>query len=235
MEIQDIINYVMHTPNNSNPAVLRSLLEELKGDTPQPTPPEPEYITRVEEQEFTGEYNPEYQIYVATLISEGFEDDEVIVTYDGVDYTCTKYSENEVVEYGAIDGDFTDYPFTIYSEANGSTFIFCQDGDTHTVEVKTLKDPKEGTFEVCEVNVICSVNDEDISGVFVQNDQLVSEITLYLNDSAYKLQVVLYSGVATLKLSSSFNWINTSGDVSVSNAHDLIVTGDGAATIAPGK
>ena len=37
MNIQDVIDYVMHTPSNSNPAVLRSMLNQLVSDSTEIT------------------------------------------------------------------------------------------------------------------------------------------------------------------------------------------------------
>lgn len=42
MEKTDIVEYVMHTPHNTNSAVLNSMLNELLASQPAPVPPEPQ-------------------------------------------------------------------------------------------------------------------------------------------------------------------------------------------------
>lgn len=44
MTIKQILEYVLHTPHNTNPAVLTHMLEQLIKDNTNPVPPEDDEI-----------------------------------------------------------------------------------------------------------------------------------------------------------------------------------------------
>lgn len=56
---------------------------------------------------------------------------EVVVTFDGTDYTCERNEQNG---YGDIGPAFTRYPFYLYSDRNG-THLLTDTAGTHTVAV----------------------------------------------------------------------------------------------------
>lgn len=64
--------------------------------------------------------------------------DTATVTFDGTDYVCSMLVDpdgaNVYGGYGEESPDFTDYPFTIFSEP-GSNYICTPTGGTHTVSV----------------------------------------------------------------------------------------------------
>lgn len=56
--------------------------------------------------------------------------DTITVTYDGVAYSCI----DDGGSYGAPEGDYSTYPFTLYS----SGFMLCETAGTHTVKVEAV-------------------------------------------------------------------------------------------------
>lgn len=56
------------------------------------------------------------------------EADSIVVTYDNTVYTCT----NDGDMYGAPYEDYSQYPFTIYSDG----FMLCETSGTHSVKIE---------------------------------------------------------------------------------------------------
>lgn len=76
----------------------------------------------------------------ATLSYALFIDaDEIVVTFDGTEYTCQKINVEEGNAYGGIGAngpDFSVYPFAILSgEGN---LIYTQNAGTYTVKIETM-------------------------------------------------------------------------------------------------
>ena len=72
--------------------------------------------------------------------SEIITADELIVTYDGVEYTCSRITlvEGSVYGYGGVTPssmDYSQYPFAIIAQSNGNS-INCETAGEHTVKVE---------------------------------------------------------------------------------------------------
>ena len=117
-----------------------------------------EKITLVEETEFVGVLPaPGYPFYMAAIPSAGFDNDHIIVTYDGTQYECDADVEATAVFYGAaLDMgtgtiDFSEYPFLIMTEPDTSLIqIITPDGNTHTLKAETEIEPvyPTGTIQI---------------------------------------------------------------------------------------
>ena len=66
--------------------------------------------------------------------------DEIVVTFDGTEYTCQKIVVDGGFAYGGIgsDGpDFSEYPFFIVTDAEGNR-LYTQTAGTYTVKIETM-------------------------------------------------------------------------------------------------
>ena len=77
------------------------------------------------------------QFAYSTFINE----DKIVVTFDGTEYTCQKIVGDETNVYGGFgsDGpDFSEYPFFIESDAEEGNRLYTQTAGTYTVKIETM-------------------------------------------------------------------------------------------------
>lgn len=67
------------------------------------------------------------------------------ITFDGVEYTC----EQEYDFYGGFDGDYSVYPFCIYTDG----FIKTQTAGTHTLKIEAPQSGGSSDFSTAEVTI----------------------------------------------------------------------------------
>jgi len=120
MTKQEIINYVMNSPANTNPNVLGSMLDGITEEVTLLT--EESVTTQIRPNPITGENLP--YATGGLVYSKLIDADTIQVTFEGEKYTCQKRSVSspgERYEYGAsVDAntglpDFSQFPFTIAS------------------------------------------------------------------------------------------------------------------------
>ena len=91
--------------------------------------------------------------------------DEVIVTFQGQEYSCPKSYEDGYEVYGS--GDYSEYPFAIYPDGS-YTFIYTETAGTYQVEIKAIN--KTVSQELADAFPVMQL----ISGVTYSDDALAA-------------------------------------------------------------
>ena len=139
MDKQQIIDYIMHTPSNTNPAMLGQFLDEYSGES------EESWNTLFEGEITTVEGDGMY--YAQLSNSDYINVDKIKVTFNGVEHVCNKtVAEGDTNIYGGgfIDGygpDFSNYPFIIGSETGpktdmASNVVFTESPGTYSIKIE---------------------------------------------------------------------------------------------------
>ena len=128
MNNQEIVNYVMHTPGNTNPAILKQMLEEtsVQSDWNQNDPAAPDYVknrthylkptTILEYSEFSFSDMGGIYGYVWQHAPDIHERCHVEVTWDDKVYQLTAFNLDGIVCFGneaLYDGEDTGEPFLV--------------------------------------------------------------------------------------------------------------------------
>lgn len=163
---EQIIDYVMNSPANTNKAVLEGMLDGMGGaDMPAPTTEDAGKVLGVNESgsyalveqsggncgyECTETFTEVFNDSLTTAAMGDFygtqftplqpiASDSIVVTLNGTDYTLPKASE---YVYGGIDENrnisFADYPCAISTDGRGTYYFLVPSDGTHQVVVKTV-------------------------------------------------------------------------------------------------
>ena len=108
------------------------------------------------------EYAPDDPAFASLTYSTQITADTLIVTFDGVDYTCPKNALGASTAYGGMSDsgpDFTDYPFAITSAPalfGGGFFntLYTQTAGEHTISVVASTMQTSPAFEAAVNSVV---------------------------------------------------------------------------------
>ena len=233
MDKQQIIDYIMHTPSNTNPVILGQFLDEYGGN---------EY-TLLFEEEVTTAIGGDAPFPVGILsYNEYINADTIKVTFDGVEYQCDLIAMNEANYYGGIDNtsgepDFSEYPFTIQSVSDVGTIIATQTPGTHTIKVEASQSNSPSSdWSTAEVTFINDSSEQRIYTVncanILETEISVDEITV-LPEESLVLTIPLYKKQYFLQramISDAYPNGETTGEITKSGL-DFIIAGDGTITL----
>lgn len=238
MDKQQIIDYIMHTPSNTNPAMLGQFLDEYSGGSGESwnTLFEGE-ITTVEE---AGAY------FSDLSISDYIDVDKIKVTFNGVEYECNKTKMGNTNAYGgsvneANEFDFSNYPFMINSinTPNIMNAVATESPGTHSIKIEVPQESEgSGDWSTAEVTFInqsnrTTVNIPNIVQVPEEAAELYPTNTLLtargaLSDTETTLIVPLYKGYCVFQDTASFT---ISGNATQMGPM-AIITGDCTITVS---
>ena len=240
MDKQQIIDYIMHTPSNTNPAMLGQFLDEYSGGSGE------SWSTFFEDEITTEEQN---SMYVTQLsISDYIDTDKIKVTFDGVEYVCNKtatetgniYGGSFNEEYGF---DFSNCPFVIASmyipkSAVVNNHIATESPGTYSIKIEVPQESgSSGDWSTAEVTFINQSNraiveipnivqvPEEAAEIYPTNTLLAARGTL--SDTETTLIVPLYKGYCVFQDTASFT---VSGNATQMGPM-AIITGDCTITV----
>lgn len=143
--------------------------------------------------------------------SEHITADTITVTFDGVDYTCTKmYSEGSNVYGGWDDGaDFTNFPFAILSDP-GENAVCTATAGTHTVSVsattktiETSTDFEEAVGSVVDTSTMPFLCVSNVTTMREINEADSKGRILYFRESDFTTKIIIGFDSAT----NTFNFM----------------------------
>lgn len=179
MSKEQVMDYVMTTPSNPNRAVLSGMLDAISGtQLPSPTESDNGKVLGVDGGEYKlveqsgGGYSCTEStslLFEETVTTEVQEDstgsmvvgmftyaepidaDELVVTFNGTEYTCPKKGSSVMASYGADPNeesmDFSEYPFSILSQNLQGSYrtllitaqagTYSVKGESHTETIET--------------------------------------------------------------------------------------------------
>ena len=212
MDKQQIIDYIMHTPSNTNPAMLGQFLDEYGGGSGE------SWNTLFEDEITTEEQN---SMYVTQLsISDYIDTDKIKVTFDGVEYVCNKtatetgniYGGSFNEEYGF---DFSNCPFVITSmyipkSAVVNNHIATESPGTHSIKIEVPQESGgSGDLSTAEVTIINNSSTDsfelgdgicigtEIDNIYTPN-RITSLPNFYYQEFPMTMEIILYKNSARL-------------------------------------
>lgn len=208
MTNKEVIEYVQHTPYNTNPAILKQKLEqqdfENRADWNQNDPMAPDYVKNRTHYSEIGEITiiPEKEVtfihmtYDSHSRSDGFPADGVElvagekyeVIFDGVKYECTAYEH----EHGCIIGTYADedeatFPFYVHFSLPDYDALF---ENTIYFGVPNPAETVTHTFEVARIDEV--VHKLDVK--YLPEPDMVITISHSLRTQIYTSDVSITSG-----------------------------------------
>lgn len=237
MDKNDIIDYVMHTPHNTNRAVLSSMLNQLAegGDDSGGS------WTVLTEESVTTALIPKAGTVGGRLsYSQQINADTIRVTFNGTEYECEKRAistpSGNNYTYGT-ENSWDDYPFTIHSNAGiGGTIINVIDTEsagTYTIKIESPQSGGSSDFSTAMITFAGSPIGT-ITGAFDTADTTWGIITLGLpSDSGRSESVILKNGQAVIVVDTKCT-ITVAGAIEADD-EQYIVSGDCTITYASPK
>lgn len=145
MDKDKILDYVRKTPANTNPNVLKTMLDDSGGEM-NPGYSCTETVTLLTDESVTtvfDEVNNSGKLAYSTSIDA----DTIRVTFDGTEYTCNAQEGEMGTLYGAPMGeegiDWSEYPFQISSGLRND--IYTETAGTYRVKIETVEEVVETT------------------------------------------------------------------------------------------
>lgn len=145
MDKDKILDYVRKTPANTNPNVLKTMLDDSGGEM-NPGYSCTETVTLLTDESVTtvfDEVNNSGKLAYSTSIDA----DTIRVTFDGTEYTCNAQEGEMGTLYGAPMGeegiDWSEYPFQISSGLRND--IYTETAGTYQVKIETVEEVIETT------------------------------------------------------------------------------------------
>ena len=145
MDKDKILDYVRKTPANTNPNVLKTMLDDSGGEM-NPGYSCTETVTLLTDESVTtvfDEANNSGKLAYSTSIDA----DTIRVTFDGTEYTCNAQEGEMGTLYGAPMGeegiDWSEYPFQISSGLRND--IYTETAGTYQVKIETVEEVVETT------------------------------------------------------------------------------------------
>ena len=145
MDKDKILDYVRKTPANTNPNVLKTMLDD-SGSEMNPGYSCTEAVTLLTDESVTtvfDEVNNRGKLAYSTSIDA----DVIRVTFDGTEYTCNAQEGEMGTLYGAPMGeeglDWSEYPFQISSGLRND--IYTETAGTYQIKVETVEEVVETT------------------------------------------------------------------------------------------
>lgn len=148
MSVKEVYDYVMHTPKNTNPAVLSSMLRHLSWNDLKDKPFYTEMVEEVVVERHTLNFSGKYWMIVLDNEISSWDNVEVHVFWDGVTYDCTVFGNGTVSQ---INDEFQDPNIPFYITFEPYQIIFSKEsaddesiefGITRTVEKAHPIEPK---------------------------------------------------------------------------------------------
>ena len=184
MDTQTILKYVMNSPENTNPNVLKGMLDALS------------------ESSDSEIWNIVFEGNVRTLESENMPNpsgpikatlsaaDRIKVTFNGTEYECEKKESEGETYYGADRSDFSEYPFTLF-KGDGVTFILTPEAGTYSLKIEELQ--SGGGDETTDFTILFddtvearnSLNDDSFAMTFIEPLVYGSKIRVTIDDNEY--------------------------------------------------
>lgn len=234
MDKQQIIDYIMHTPSNTNPAILGQFLDEYSSN-------EGEYTILTDETIITTASTEGEPAQGTLAYSEHIDDAVIKVTFDDIEYQCELMdSKDGTSMYGGVDTssgdtDFSEYPFALRSAPSGGSLIATETPGTHSIKIEVPQESgssedwstAEVTFigqtslKTIEIPNIVSVPEEVAE--FWPTNTLLTAIGTLMGKTTTTLVVPLYKGCCVFQDSTSFN---VSGNATKMGEDLAIITGD---------
>lgn len=243
MDKNDIIEYVMTTPNNTNRAVLSSMLNQLTegGDDGGGS------WTVLTEESVTTEASGSGLYETSLEYSELITADSVRITLNGVEYTCTNISEeSDEGAYGAEIPDWSIYPFRLESSESPfggvTNHIITESAGTYTIKIEVPQSDGSSDFSTATLTVI---NNLDADFAF-HAPIIASSLTepffeflgagIYVNPSESQVYTLaLYKGKALIDGFALGNYtITASGSIEKPMDGVYFATGDCNITLSSG-
>ena len=242
MDKQQIIDYIMHTPSNTNPAMLGQFLDEYGGGSGE------SWNTLFEDEITTEEQDSMYLTQLS--ISDYIDTDKIKVTFDGVEYVCNKTATETGNIYGGgfneeQEPDFSNYPFVIASmesqDKSGSivlnlNHIATESPGAHSIKIEVPQESGgSGDWSTAEVTFI--INEGNQTMVEIPNIIQVPEEAAgsyptniflaaigYLSGTETTLIVPLYKGYCYFQHISGISKV--SGNVIKIDDSSALITGN---------
>lgn len=198
MDKDKILDYVRKTPANTNPNVLKTMLDDSGSET-NPGYSCTETITLLTDESVTTVFD-EVNNSGTLAYSTSIDADTIRVTFDGTEYTCNIQEGPMGKLYGAPMGvwglDWSEYPFQISSGLRND--IYTETAGTYQVKIETVEEVVETTpcFEKA-VNSVISGDSGSSSGA--------GSLTVKLNGDAldHTWQEIVDAPIAWLETSLS--------------------------------
>ena len=179
MDKDKILDYVRKTPANTNPNVLKTMLDD-SGNEMNPGYSCTETVTLLTDESVTtvfDEVNNSGKLAYSTSIDA----DTIRVTFDGTEYTCNAQEGEMGTLYGAPMGeegiDWSEYPFQISSGLRND--IYTETAGTYQIKVETVEEVVETTpcFEKAVNSVVGGGSGGGGSALIVNGDGLALDKT----------------------------------------------------------
>ena len=179
MDKDKILDYVRKTPANTNPNVLKTMLDDSGGEM-NPGYSCTETVTLLTDESVTtvfDEVNNSGKLAYSTSIDA----DTIRVTFDGTEYTCNAQEGEMGTLYGAPMGeegiDWSEYPFQISSGLRND--IYTETAGTYQIKIETVEEVVETT--PCFEKAVNSVVGGGSGGGGDTNNTFVIEFEEYPN------------------------------------------------------
>ena len=179
MDKQQIIDYIMHTPSNTNPAMLGQFLDEYGGGSGE------SWSTFFEGEATTEEEDGQY--FTQLSESDYINADKIKVTFNGTEYVCNKtVTEYDVNIYGGSFNEeykpvFSNYPFIISSSSEERVFLATESPGTYSIKIEVPQESGgSGDWSTAEVTFINQgSSDITITCTSVESEAVItSSVTL---------------------------------------------------------
>lgn len=143
MDKDKILDYVMNSPTNTNPNVLKTILDD-SGSEMNPGYSCTETVTLLTDESVTTVAD-EVMNSGTLAYSTSIDADTIRVTFDGTEYTCNAQEGQMGTLYGAPMGeegvDWSEYPFRISSGLGN--ILFTESAGTYQVKIETVEEVVE--------------------------------------------------------------------------------------------
>lgn len=180
MSKEDVINYVMTTPNNPNRAVLEGMLDSITGASEEMIILTEESVTtQVRPNPITGEnlpYATELLDYLGLINA-----DTIQITFEGEKYTCQKYSISSPGESYGYGGSFetktgslnlSQFPFIIMSsifDGDIHNVLYTETAGTYQIKIEIPQEDSGSTSEWSTAQVSFANNGESDYNVYISH------------------------------------------------------------------
>lgn len=146
MDKDKILDYVRKTPANTNPNVLKTMLDDSGSGEMDPGYSCTETVTLLTDESITTVFD-EVNNRGTLAYSTSIVADTIRVTFDGTEYTCNVQEGPMGKLYGApmgVEGlDWSEYPFQI--ESGLRNYIYTETAGTYQVKIETVEEVVETT------------------------------------------------------------------------------------------
>ena len=229
MTKQQIIDYVLETPHNTNPAILGQMIDEIGGSSGG------SWAVLTEESVTT---STQAEGFLGVLTYSQLIDAETIrVTFNGTEYECERInlgtSQYAYGGLGQTGPDFSEYPFLIGStpdDVGAFTQIYTESAGTYNIKIEAPQSGG-GSSDFSTATMTLNTNTEcEITAPIYNGSFIMSK---YVFRTSAEVPVVLAPQGTIITINTS-GTISVSGDIQIAG-EGYGITGDCTITISDGK